>query len=137
MTTQTQSVGLPRSVFLKLERAAKLTHRTIADVLVTMVNAALVEHPDLADELSAMYFFSDEALWAVTHPCLSPVEHVRLNQLNHKARERPLTRAEAAEREYLLAAYHRSVLRRAKALAVLVQRGHPLPVSPEFPDTGI
>jgi len=138
MTTQTVSVGLPRSVFLKLERAAELTHRTIEDVLVTTVNAALVEHPDLptdlANELSAMHLFSDEALWAATHPRLSPAEQVRLSQLNHKAGERPLTQAEVAEQEHLLTAYHHSVLRRAKALAILAQRGHPLPVSPEFPD---
>jgi hypothetical protein len=138
MTTQTVSVGLPRSVFLKLERAAELTHRTIEDVLTTTVNAALVETPDLpadlANELSAMHLFSDEALWAASHPCLSSAEQVRLSQLNHKAGERPLTQAEAAEQEHLLTAYHRSVLRRAKALAILAQRGHPLPDEPKLPD---
>ncbi|MGD9098909.1 MAG: hypothetical protein PVF45_00415 [Anaerolineae bacterium] len=139
MTTQTVSVGLPRSVFLKLERAAELTHCTIEeDVLTTTVNAALVEHPDLpadlANELSAMHLFSDEALWAASHPCLSPAEQVRLSQLNHKAGERPLTQVEAAEQEHLLNAYHRSVLRRAKALAILAQRGHPLPDEPKLPD---
>jgi hypothetical protein len=74
MTTQTVSVGLPRAVFLKLERAAQLTHRTVEKVLTTTVNAALVEHPDLpanlANELAAMHLFSDEALWAATHPSL-------------------------------------------------------------------
>jgi hypothetical protein len=138
MTTQTVSVGLPRPVFLKLERAAQLTHRTIEEVLTTTVNAALIEHPDLpadlANELAAMHLFSDEALWAATHPSLSPAAQVRLSQLNHKAGERPLTQAEVAEQEHLLNAYHRSVLRRAKSLAILSQRGHPLPSEPEIPD---
>ena len=89
---------------------------------------------DLANELSAMHLFSDEALWAATHPRLSPAEQVHLSLLNHKAGERPLTQAEAAEQEHLLTAYHRSVLRRAKALAILAQRGHPLPDESEFPD---
>lgn len=137
MTTQTVSVGLPRAVFLKLERAAQLTHRTVEEVLATTVNAALVEPPDLpadlANELAAMHLFSDEALWAATHPSLSPAAQVRLRQLNHKAGERPLSQAEAAEQERLLDAYHRSVLRRAKALAILAQRGHPLPSKPETP----
>jgi len=66
MTTQTVSVRLPKSVFLKLERAAELTHRSVEDVLVTTVNAALVEPPDLptdlTNELAAMHLFSDEAL---------------------------------------------------------------------------
>ncbi len=141
MATQTVSVGLPRSIFLKLERAAELTHRSVEDVLITTVNAALVESPglpdDLANELAAMHLFSDEALWAATHPSLAPSEQLRLSQLNHKAGERPLTRAEEAEQEYLLTAYHRSVLRRAKSLAILSQRGHPLPAEIEPPDDAL
>lgn len=80
------------------------------------------------------HLFSDEALWAATRPSLSPAKQFRLNQLNHKAGERPLTQAEEAEQEHLLTAYHRSVLHRAKALAILAQRGHPLPVETELPD---
>lgn len=138
MTIQTVSVGLPKPVFLKLERAAQLTRRSVEDVLVSTVNAALVAPPnlptDLANELAAMHLFSDEALQAAAQPSLSPAEQLRLNQLNHLAGERPLTQAEAAEQADLLAAYHRSVLRRAKSLAILAQRGHPLPAAIEFPD---
>ena len=139
MTMQTVSIELPRSVFLKLKRAAELTHRSVGEVLVATVNVALVEPPglpvDLAHELAAMPLLSDEALWAAVHPSLSPAEQFRLSQLNHKAGERPLAKAEEAEQEHLLAAYHRSVLRRAKALAILTQRGHPLPVETEYFDS--
>jgi hypothetical protein len=138
MTVQTVSVKLPRPVFLKLEHAARLTHRSVEDVLVATLNATLVEPPDLptelANELAAMHLFSDEALWAATHPSLSPAEKSRLSQLNHKAGERSLNPSEKAEQEHLLAAYHRSVLRRAKALAILTQRGHSLPVETELSD---
>ena len=125
------SVTLPRSVFLKLDRAAQLTHRSVEDVLATTVNAALVGPPglptEMADELAAMHLFSDEALLAAAQPSLSPAEQFRLNQLNHKAGERPLTQAEKAGQEHLLNAYRRSILRRAQALSILTQRGHPLP----------
>ncbi len=135
MTIQTVSVQLPRPVFLKLKRAAELAHRSVEDVLVATVNAALVEPaglpPDLANELAAMHLFSDDALWAAAKPSLSPTEQYRLSQLNHKAGERSLTEAEKVEQEQLLAAYHRSVLRRAKSLAILSQRGHPLPLETE------
>jgi len=134
--TQTVSIELPRSVFLKLKRAAELTHRSVGEVLVATVNVALVEPPglpaDLANELAAMHLLSDEALRAAAHPSLSPAEQSRLSQLNHRAGERLLTEAEEAEQEHLLAAYHRSVLRRAKALAILTQRGHPLPAVTEL-----
>jgi len=63
----------------------------------------------------------------MAHPSLSPAEQIRLSQLNHKAGERPLTQSEKAEQEYLLSAYHRSVLRRAKALAILAQRRNQKP----------
>ena len=138
MTVQTVSVGLPKSVFLKLERAAQLTRRSVEDVLISTVNAALVESPnlpaELTNELAAMHLFSDEALQAAAQPSLSPSEQLRLSQLNDLAGERPMTQAEAAEQADLLAAYHRSVLRRAKALAILAQRGHPLPAASESPD---
>jgi len=137
--TQTVSIELPRSVFLKLKRVAELTHRSVGEVLVTTVNVALVEPPglpaDLANELAAMQLLSDEALWAAAHPSLSPAEQSRLSQLNRKAGERLLTKAEEAEQEHLLAAYHRSVLRRAKALAILTQRGHPLSAETEYFDS--
>jgi len=140
MTIQTVTIGLPQPVFKKLERAAELTHRSVEDVLIATVNATLVEPPglppDLANELAAMHLFSDDALWAATHPSLSPAEQFRLSQLNHAAGERPLTQAEETEQAQLLDAYHHSVLRRAKALAILAQRGHPLPPEAELPDDG-
>ena len=131
MTTQTVSVQVPEPIFRKLKRAADVTCRPVEEVLAATLNAALLEPsglpPDLADELASMYLFSDDALWAATEPSLSPTEQRRLGQLNRIAGERPLTKAENAEQEQLLAAYHRSVLRRAQALAILAQRGHPIP----------
>jgi hypothetical protein len=135
MTAHTVSVQLPRPIFLRLKDVAELTHRSVEEVLVTTVDAALPEHRDLpaglANELTAMNLLSDEALWAATEPSLSPTEQRRLSQLNHSAEDRPLTKAERAEQEQLLFAYHRSILRRAKALAILTQRGHPLPEQAE------
>lgn len=131
MTTRTVSVQVPEPIFLKLKRAADMTCRPVEEVLAATLNAALPEPsglpPDLADELASMHLFSDDALWAATEPSLSPTEQSRLGQLNRIAGQRPLTKAENAEQEQLLAAYHRSVLRRARALAILAQRGHPIP----------
>lgn len=81
---------------------------------------------DLANGLSVMQVFSDEALWAAAQPSLSPAEQTHLSQFNHAARERSLTEAETSEQEHLLAAYNRSVLRRAQALAILRRRGYPI-----------
>ena len=119
----------------RLKRAAELTFRSIDELLAITIDAALPVSPslpdDVADELAAMHLLSDAALQAAAQPSLAPTEQSRLEQLNHIAGERPLTQAELAEQAALLNAYHRSVLRRAQALAVLALRGHP--VSPEVP----
>lgn len=131
MLEQTRTVQLPEGVFQKLQRAAELTYRSIDEILESTINATLVAPPDLppvlANELAAMNLLSDAALWAATHPSISPAEQQRLQQLNHLAGERTLSEAEAAEQTALLAVYHRSVLRRAQALAILLQRGHSIP----------
>ena len=140
MTTRTVSVQVPEPIFRKLKRAADVTCRPVEEVLAATLNAALPEPsglpPELADELASMHLFSDDALWAATEPSLSPTEQRRLGQLNRIADQRSLTKAEKAEQERLLTAYHRSVLRRAQALAILAQRGHPIPTETELQAAG-
>jgi len=128
-------VQIPEALFRKLKRVADLTHRSVEDIAVTSLEAALpsasnLPH-DIANELVAMHLFSDEALWAAAASSFSPAEEYRLNQLNTAAGERDLTPAEDAEQQSLIAAYRRAVLRRAKALAVLAQRGHRIPLTAE------
>lgn len=89
-------------------------------------NSELPAH--LAAQLAAMALFSDEVLWAATASSLSPAQQRRLDQLIAKGKERKLDRTGSAELESLLEEYDRAVLRRAKALAVLSNRGFELPI---------
>lgn len=142
MSTATKPVRLPEPIFRKLQRAADLTYRSVEEIAATSLEAVLLSPADLpteiADELGALHLFSDEALWAAAEPSLSPCEERRLNQLNRAAGEQELTPAELAEQQTLIAAYHRSVLRRAQALAILSQRGHRIPLAADLkaPDNG-
>ena len=128
-------IQLPEPLFQRLKCAADLTHRSVEDIAAAALEAALPLPPDLppdiANELAAMHLFSDEALWAATAPSFSPTEEYRLNQLNSAAAERTLTPTESAEQHSLITAYRHSVLRRAKAFAILAQRGHRLPALDE------
>lgn len=141
MTYQTRMVSLqvPEPIYRRLRRAAELTHRSVEDVLTTTVDAALPSSPDLpsdlADDLSAMSLFSDDALWAATESSLSAAEQLRLRQLTHAGGRRSLSAAEKAEMTRLLDLYDRAVLRRAKALAILAQRGYELPNRSDLPPT--
>lgn len=133
MSTATIPVQLPEPLFHKLKRAADLTHRSVEDIVATSLEVVLLPPPnlppDIANELAAMHLFSDQALWAAAEPSFSPTEEHRLDQLNAAAGERALTPAEEDEQQCLITAYRRSVLRRAKALAILAQRGHRIPIT--------
>ena len=124
---QTVSVELPEPIFRRLRHIAEVTHRSVEDVLATTVDAALPQTPgvppEVADDLAAMAVFSDAALWTAAETTLSPEQQRRLNQLTQEGEARLLTDAEAAELTQLIDAYDRAVLRRAKALALLAQRG--------------
>lgn len=134
MLEQAITVRLAPPLIAKLKRAAELTYRSVDEVLANTINAALVAPPglpdDLAGELAAMRLLSDQALQAATYPSLAPAQQYRLQQLNQAAGERTLTPTEVAEQTALLAAYHRSVLRRAQALAILAERGYPVRPEP-------
>lgn len=125
---QSVTLILPDAVLNKLNQAAQLTHRTVDEIVAATVDATLVmegELPEtLAAELAAMNLLSDDALRTSVHPSMSAYEQQRLAQLNDLAQQRPLADAQIRERDELIDAYHRSMLRRAQALALLKQRGH-------------
>lgn len=122
------SVQIPETLYYRLQRIAAATHRTVEDVLATTVNVSLPPQPDLpeslADELSAMQLFSDEALWAATESTLSPAEQRRLRQLGEAGDARKLTASQRKELGTLVQKYDQAVLRRAQALAILAYRGY-------------
>lgn len=139
MSTATVSIQLPDTLFRKLKRAADLTHRPVEEIVATSLEATLPTTSGLpaevADELAAMQVFSDVALRAAVEPSLSRAEQRRLAQLNAAAGERVLTTAEQSEQHALISAYNRSVLRRAKAMAILAQRGHDVSAFLQVPDS--
>lgn len=130
MTVQTLTIQLPGPLFERLSRTAELLHRPLEEYIVQSLDVNLLP-PDLPPQLQAelleMTSLSDEALQAATKPSLSPAEEVRLRQLNHTAGERRLSEVEERELDDLLEAYQRSVLKRARALAILKLRGYPIP----------
>lgn len=129
-SNQTVNVRLPEALFQRLQQIAAVTHRSVEDVLTTTVNAALPAAPDipteLANDLAAMILFSDASLKAAALSSLSAAQQKRLTQLTHAGGSRALTQAENQELQSLLDLHDQAVLRRAKALAVLAQRGYDL-----------
>ena len=133
MTYQAETVivKLPLPIYRRLKRVAEITYRSVEDVLASTVDAALPLDPnlpsDLADDIAAMPMMNDDALMAVAESSLSPAQQRRLQQLTEFGGQRRLSTSEEAELAHLLELYNRSVMRRAKALAILAQRGYELP----------
>lgn len=124
-------VQVPEPLYRRLERTAKLTRRTVDEVLASTIAVALPSMPDLpetlATELTGMIWLKDEALRAAAQPTFTLEQQKQLSELNDREDQKPLSESEQVEREALLAEYQRSVLRRAQALAVLAQRGFQVP----------
>ncbi len=134
MSLNKVTVTLSDRLYRRLQAMATENNQNIADILVAGAEAMfLLEEDeaqlpaDVADELAAMRYYSDEALWQATQPHLSPTQQTRLEELTHRQGVESLTEAEQKELDMLLADYDRSVLYRAQAFALLTLRGHTIP----------
>ena len=131
MTQQMIAIEIPGGLFQQLKQKAEFMHRPVEELVAEALAVAVppVEGlpPELAVELDAMSNYSDDALWAATRPSISATERARLEQLNALAGERQLSEVEKHEQSQLLQAWRRSMVRRARAFAILKLRVHPLP----------
>ncbi len=131
------TIELPESAYRRLQRAAELTHRSLGDVLISALSLDETIPPNLptpiADELVAMAMLNDAALQGMVESSLTPAQARRLRQLTHAAGERSLTPEETSALDELTELYDRSVLRRARAFALLAYRGYGLPTHNNLP----
>ena len=136
MTESQFSVQVSEPLYRRLQGAAVAARQSIGEVIASAVTVALPPFPDLpealANELTEMIWLSDDGLWQATTPTFSKAQQERLATLNDLSDERVLTVAEQAEQAELLAAYDRSVLRRAQAFVILARRGHRIPTYAEL-----
>lgn len=130
-------VDLPEPLYWRLQGMAAFAQRSVEEILASAISTALPPSPnlpdELADDLAEMLWLSDEMLWTAIEPTFTSAHQGRLTELNDLVGERSLTPKETAEQEQLLAAYDRSVLRRAQAFAILARRGHQIPQRSELP----
>jgi hypothetical protein len=131
MTVAKIPINVPEPLYRRLQRISALAQRSVEEILTSAVTVALPPSPDLpnsvADELAEMMWLSDEALWAATTPTFTAEQQSRLSALNDLEDTRSLQAEEQQAQAQLLAAYERSVLRRAQAFAILARRGHQIP----------
>lgn len=121
-------VELPPLAYAHLQAMATTQQRAVAAIASDLILAELPTMPalpeDVEQELAAFDRLSDDVLVMLATSTLNAQEQTELAELNEQAQSRDLLSAEAERREYLLARYDRTLVRRAQAALVLRRRGH-------------
>ncbi|NOX63149.1 MAG: hypothetical protein GXP42_14585 [Chloroflexi bacterium] len=128
MSVQTMTIQLPSELYEYLERRAKNSRRSVNEEVVEAIAIAAQERAQLSPEMESVLdqlnYMDDATLWRMARSRLSEEEARRLEELNWKQQREGLTMEEEEERDMLLWQYDRRLLVRAKAMALLKERGH-------------
>lgn len=122
------SIELPLPTYQHLQSAAQRRRQAIPDLVEQLLTQDMPLPPlpiTLAEELTAFAQLSTEVLWILARTTLTEQQRVELANLNRKAQQAEgLTVVEQHRHVELLSLYQNSMVRRAKALDLLQQRGH-------------
>lgn len=126
--TETVTLTLPPPLYDQLQKRASQSHRSIEEealeVLAVAIPAENALPTDLAAEVDALRQLDDSALLRTATRRLADAVATQLEQLHLKQRREGLSAAEAESLAALVRQYERNMLLRAKAVAVLKERGH-------------
>ncbi len=131
MTAQTVTLNIPEAIYQSAKRAAEALKRPVEDMIVDTLTATLPLLDDVPSEMigeiAAMVHLSDEALHGLANSVM-PLERQELlhDLLDQQGRGR-LDEIGQQQLATLMAEYGRHMVRRAKAMALLMARGKPLP----------
>lgn len=122
------SIELPLPTYQHLQSAAQRRRQAIPDLVEQLLTQDVPLPPlpiTLAEELTAFAQLSTEVLWILARTTLTEQQRLELATLNRKAQQtNGLTAVEQQRQIELVALYQNSMVRRAKALDLLQQRGH-------------
>lgn len=79
---------------------------------------------DIAEAIAELYLLDDEALWRADRTFLAPEKAAEIEELHLKRQREELSASEAEALAARMKEYTRIMLVRARAAALLKQRGH-------------
>ncbi len=128
MADHTVTLVLPDILYSQLEQRAAETQRSVADEVIETMTLAFPTSADLdssiAHRLEALPLLNDEQLWQSAQHSLSRRKTQRLHTLSQQNGRGELTVADEAELALLLDQLEDVGVIRAKAAALLKERGH-------------
>jgi plasmid stability protein len=127
MSFQTLTVAVPDQIFTRIRDRARQANRTVeAEVLDVLADAVSTEDrlpPDLQAAIDSLELLDEPALRRAFESRLSAEASSELESLHFKERREGLTPDEDQRRRDLIRQYERAMLVRARAAALLRQRG--------------
>jgi len=127
MSTQTLTLHLPDPLYARLQERARQFNRTLEAELLEVLNTAVTVEESLPDSLAEgvarLDGMDDSELWQAARSSLSKREATLLEVLHLKRQKNGLSESEASNLAELVRQYERSMLIRARAAALLKQRG--------------
>jgi hypothetical protein len=128
MAVHPVTLELPSELYSRVKQRAEQTQRSVEaellDVLASAIPASDDLPADLAEALAPLAVLDDAALWRAARSHLPATSAARLEALHLKRQSEGLTETEAADAARLVRQYERAMLVRARAAALLKQRGH-------------
>jgi hypothetical protein len=128
MTVESLTLHIPAPLYRQLKQRAEQAHRTVEaetlEVLTAAVPLAAELPADLAEAIAPLGLLDDEALWRAARSRLGAEAAARLEDLHFKRQREGLTESETQALAALVRQYERALLIRARAAALLKQRGH-------------
>ena len=128
MTVQTVTLHIPEPLYQRLKERAQRSNRPVEeetlDVLAAVVPATDQLPTEFADAVAHLTLLEDDALWRAARSRLAEEALTQLEELHFKRQREGLTDAEAQTLAALVRQYERTLLVRARATAILHQRGH-------------
>jgi len=132
MSLRTLTVRVSPAMYAELERRAERLRSTVADELVRAAEKGVSSEEqlpaELEAELTALDRADDRILWTAARSRLSDEDGERLEELHTLRGARDLSPEEEDEAQALLAQSDRCMLVRAKAMALLKNRGNDISV---------
>ena len=123
------TVSIPNTLYEKAQRVAQQTSRQVDEVIRTRLENALDEPSldlpaDERDELKAMTYLSDDALFNMIREQMQPIKQQRMSHLMDKNSRGTITDDEYRELAALVEDGERLILRKATAMNLLMDRGY-------------
>lgn len=128
MSIQNVTLNIPADLYEQIRERAERRQRSVEDETLALLTAAVPREETISADLSAaadeLSLLDDDGLWRAARSHLAADAAAELESLHIKQQRQGLTTLERETTDALVRQYERVMLVRARAAALLRERGH-------------